>query len=221
VVTIVASVIALLGGVIAGLVPALAVSERRRLVRFIREEAGAIKELDDPEAQAVMVHALRASTVRYRSLASMTKLDRLSRQAVMLRPISTVFLAMGLVLTALTFSRWFEMTDDDSKYPRALGLGLAGLGVALLLIMALRVNVALRDERRDLEREVARRQLAESAMDEVDQTLQEWERDLLENIGETEGDRKTSGEVVDLLAALQRSVDAAKEARGETGESGP
>jgi DNA end-binding protein Ku len=28
---------------------------------------------------------------------------------------------------------------------------------------------------------------------------------------------KTSGEVVDLLAALQRSVDAAKNARGETG----
>jgi DNA end-binding protein Ku len=30
---------------------------------------------------------------------------------------------------------------------------------------------------------------------------------------------KTSGEVVDLLAALQRSVDAAKTARGETPET--
>jgi DNA end-binding protein Ku len=32
---------------------------------------------------------------------------------------------------------------------------------------------------------------------------------------------KSSGEVVDLLAALQRSVDAAKTARGETTEEKP
>jgi DNA end-binding protein Ku len=32
---------------------------------------------------------------------------------------------------------------------------------------------------------------------------------------------KSSGEVVDLLAALQRSVDAAKTARGETSDEAP
>ncbi|GAB3250812.1 hypothetical protein [Nocardioides dilutus] len=201
------AVFSALGGVLAGLVPTIAVSERRRLLRFIRDEAATLKELDgDEDAAAHVRQALGASTSRYRSLAVQTRWSKAVRQFELVRGPSAFFVAIGLTATVVSL---FVEDDTWSVALLAVGVPMGLLGGGLFLGMALRVAAAAREEgaiQDALDAERERREAAEASIDEVGATLQTWES--------TYGEDETP-EVQDLLAALQRSVDAAKDSRSK------
>lgn len=207
---VVIALLGTLGALLAAVVPVAFVTERRRLLRFIRDEGSAIKELEDAEARLQLVVAIRASSLRYQELATESKAEAARRHiVVMLAPCYLlVVFGAGLLLGA----RW--LFDGDSvTAARWVGSALLAAGGLPLIYLVMRLQLARSEDVR-IARLRERAESAESALGEVETTLRDWsdpEAPWLDD--DQEG--MSGQEVEDLLAALQRSVDAAKVVRGD------
>lgn len=146
-VTVVVAILSTLGAVLAGLLPVLFVSERRRLLKLIKEESAALGEVTDPRAHDLLLKSLRASTTRYHQLASQTKAEKTRRQLfVGIWPVYVTFISGALL--AGTNGLFRDEIASDAVIEISVGLALMLVGAVALTVLTVRAFLATRDETR-------------------------------------------------------------------------
>lgn len=190
-----------LGALLAAVVPLAFVTERRRLMRFIRDEGDAIKELDDEEARDQILIAVRASSLRYQELATETKSETARRHMVVALAPCYLLVAIGVGLLLFAQLVFEGNAVTAARWGGGVLLVLGGLP---LLYLFMRFQQAqLEDVRIATLR--ARAESAETALDEVETTLRDYTDPEAPWAGDEGG--MTGDEIEELLAALERAVD--------------
>src|SRR3990170_4589503 len=127
-VSVVVAVLSAVGGVLAGLIPALLVSERRRLLHFVEEEIKLIGAVEDPDAKANLIRGLQATTKRYELLATQTRVEKIRRRLVLaFYPLYVWSLVSGLVVAVGYLGDY-----SDSQLTWFVGVGLSMLLVGIV-----------------------------------------------------------------------------------------
>ena len=207
VVGVAVAVVGALGALLAAVVPLAFVTERRRLLRFIRDEGAVVKEIEDEEARGQLLAAIRASSLRYQELATETKAETARRHVVVALAPCYLLLVLG---TGLLLGSGLLFDGASIRSARWVGGALLVMGALPQTYLFMRLQLA-RDEDDRIAKLRERAEYAESALDDVESTIRDYTDPEAPWLDKGTG----SGEVSDLLAALQRSVDAARTARGE------
>jgi hypothetical protein len=131
------SVVSALSGILAGLLPSLFVSERRRRLRYLREESELYNSLTDDETKAHLAKAMRATSRRYAEIAAVTHLQHVKRQARSVVPYAAGVIGSGILLQVMAIWR-----DGEITWLFIGGLAVMTTGLTAISLMVGRISRA-------------------------------------------------------------------------------
>lgn len=118
------------------------VSERRRRLRYLRDESELYNSLQDDETRAELARAMRATAARYAEIADMTHVERLQRQARAALPIGGTLIFVGLTLQLVAW-----MSAQEITWFFTSGLGVMAVGTGLWSLTYSRLTFAKADRK--------------------------------------------------------------------------
>lgn len=168
---VVGIIVAVVTGLVA-LVPAFATSERRRLFRFMKDEAELVDAITDEDLKAEIRQNALVTTKQYRGLARLKKSERYRDHLIL--TFGPSYLGVLLAVYLISFAGDLTSTDQNESRVEFAGLVVGLSAVGVLLFFALRWSGARSAERREsrqLRQQRERADEAEAALDEVSEKL--------------------------------------------------
>lgn len=146
--SIIGPLVGILGAAAVSALPVFLVTERRRLLKTIREEHDTLALLTDPVAKKSVRRALRASTRTYAAIATESRSQRLGRQGMVVIALGAGLSGAGLLVLGLRALGIFEDEETFLGAPAVGGLWwLITAGVVLISIQIVRQVMAHARER--------------------------------------------------------------------------